>query len=191
MDNITAYPLSWPFGWKRTRYPDESRFGRKSFAEGRDDLLYEIEERLKGHSVVLSTNIELRLDGLPYGNRAQPDDKGVAVYFKLNKKDVALACDKWHRIEDNMRAIFKHIEALRGQDRWGVGTLDQAFQGYTAIPETTKPQHDYFKDVTHFGLKAHYRHLAKKMHPDKGGSQSEFSEMNRQYQERITELELG
>lgn len=184
MENITAYPLTWPFGWKRTRLPQVSRFKPKQFGMARDFLLKEI-DRAGGTEVVLSTNIELRYDGLPYANRRQPEDRGVAVYFKLDKKDVSLACDRWDKIEHNIYAIAMHIDALRAQDRWGVGTLEQAFRGYVAIPEKTGK--DYFENIQPYFRKRHYYRLAKLMHPDRGGNQAEFTELNRQYQELTKE----
>jgi hypothetical protein len=33
-------------------------------------------------------------------------------------------------VADNIAAIAAHIDAIRRQDRYGVGTLDQAFAGY-------------------------------------------------------------
>lgn len=177
MENVTAYPLAWPFGWKRTKFPHTSAFTRKGFGTSRDFLLDEI-ERLGAKNVILSTNIELRLDGIPYANKREPSEKGVAVYFFLNKKDVVLACDKWDKIEHNLWAIAKHIESIRGQGRWGVGTVEQAFQGYTALPENTSHK-DYFAGISDY--KSHFKTLAKEMHPDKGGDAKEFSEMNRQY----------
>src|SRR5690606_37528542 len=91
-------------------------------------------DRLRAKSVILSTNVELRLDGMPRSDRSPPADPGVALYLRLNGRDTVLACDKWDRVADNIVAIAKHIEALRGQDRWGVGTLEQAFAGYQALP---------------------------------------------------------
>ncbi len=86
------------------------------------------------HNIVISTNVERRLDGQPYSNRKPPEDPGAAVYFILKRKPCVLAVDKWNRVEDNLYAIAKHIEALRGQERWGVGSVEQAFAGYTALP---------------------------------------------------------
>jgi hypothetical protein len=45
-------------------------------------LINEI-RRLGGDNAILSTNIKLRVDGLPYSNQAQPNDTGAAVYFNL------------------------------------------------------------------------------------------------------------
>ena len=73
---------------------------------------------------MISTNLKLRLDGLPRSDQATPADPGVAVYFELDGKTIVLACDKWNRVADNIYAIAKHVDALRGQDRWGVGTVE-------------------------------------------------------------------
>ena len=109
---ITAYPLSWPTNrprtssWRRTR----SKFDT-TFAVARDELLREL-KRLGAKGVVLSTNIELRQDGLPYAGRRQPDDVGVAVYFTHKGRQVCFACDRWDKIEDNIRAVTKTVEAI-------------------------------------------------------------------------------
>ena len=38
----------------------------------------------------------------------------------------AIACDKWDSIRDNLHAVAKTIEALRGIDRWGTGEMVDA-----------------------------------------------------------------
>jgi hypothetical protein len=140
MNDPNSYPLSWPIGRPRTPAHKRKRsaFSRENahaltLEQARRQLEDEF-HRLGVRSYILSTNVELRRDGHPYSNRRAPDDVGVAVYFDLNKRPTVLACDKWDRIPDNIRAIVKHIDALRGQDRWGVGTIEQAFAGYAALP---------------------------------------------------------
>jgi hypothetical protein len=86
-------------------------------------------------NVIVSTNVELRRDGLPYSNRRRPDDPGAAVYFRLDGEPHVLACDRWLTPEENVHALCKHIGALRGQDRWGVGSMKQAFAGYKQLPQ--------------------------------------------------------
>lgn len=142
--------------------------------------------RLGASKVVLSTNVKIRIDGLPYSGQAQPADPGAAVYFERKGRPVTLACDKWNRVEDNVWAIAKHIEALRGQQRWGVGTLDQAFRGYTALPAVGESSaSDWWKilgvpvnsnpDQVRFA----YRVLVKKHHPDRGGDPEMFHRLQR------------
>lgn len=188
---ITAYPLAWPMAWKRT--PREkirrSRFGTYSNAghshnppsthRGTQALLNEL--RLLGaRDVVISTNLQLRNDGLPYSNQREPSDAGAAVYFVLNKKPRVLACDAWRTVGENLYAIAKHVEALRGQERWGVGTLDQAFTGYAALPAETG---QHWTSVLGLGLnatrddinaKAREIIAREKLHPDVGGDSAAF-----------------
>ncbi len=79
MTVVDVYPLCWPAGRPRTRYPKRSRFGA-NFVRARNCLMHEI-KLLGGQNVVLSTNIPLRRDGLPLASYRIPINKGVAVYF--------------------------------------------------------------------------------------------------------------
>ena len=93
-----AYPLQWLPGYPRAKRRARSRFGRAgagvSFAEARDGLIDEL--RLLGASdVVLSTNIELRLDGLPYANRRSVEDTGVSVFFTFKGDRRVICCDRY------------------------------------------------------------------------------------------------
>jgi len=143
-----AYPLNWPTGWPRAVPGGRklANFSRKvdtgrgysdtvevTVAVARERLQREL-DLLRAEYVTLSTNLELRLDGLPRSGAPAPVDPGVALYFRIDGKDTVLACDRWTRVADNIVAIAKHIEALRGMDRWGVGTAAQAFAGYQALP---------------------------------------------------------
>lgn len=146
--------------------------------EVRRELANEV-DRLGARNSILSTNVRLRLDGLPYSNQSQPDDRGAAVYFELKGKPVSLACDRWDRVEDNIWAIVKHIEALRGQDRWGVGNIEQAFRGYLALPERSSGSSWWEVlgvpvNASEDQVKEAYRWLARKHHPDAGGDTDTF-----------------
>lgn len=188
-----AYPLSWPRGRPRTSGSERRRaaFNVKrwngryeqtqsvSIADARERLQREL-ELLGAAAVILSTNVELRLDGQPRSDRRAPDDPGVALYFRLDGRDTVLACDRWDRVADNIAAIAKHIEALRGQDRWGVGTLEQAFAGYQALPapEQWWQVLGCAEDTPQETVERVFRELAKKFHPDRGGSESEMARIN-------------
>lgn len=131
------FPLSWPHGRPRTTHRRNASFrdyGKQVGIPTAFDRLQDELDRIGARDAILSTNMETRLDGRPRADRAAPADPGVACYFRLGTQDTVLACDKWDRVADNIVAIAKHIEALRGQDRWGVGTLAQAFAGYQALP---------------------------------------------------------
>jgi hypothetical protein len=184
MSEYAAYPLSWPLSWRRTKTPQRSRFGtyhnKPSVAKGRDAVIAEL-TRMGCPScyVVISSNIPLKRDGLPYSNQKEPSDPGVAVYFRVDGKPTVLACDKWNTAGDNLWAIAKHIEALRGQDRWGVGSLAQAFAGYAALNEKTEPTCWEILDIAPHSPEQQimdaYRRKARETHPDKGGTAEEFA----------------
>lgn len=183
-----AYPLQWPAGWPRARYRSTARFqqkksdgwmGQVTIATARERLQREL-DLLGAMYVTLSTNVELRLDGQPRSDRRDPVDTGAAVYFRLQGKDIVLACDKWDRVADNITAIAKHIEALRGMDRWGVGTASQAFAGYErlAAPEHWTATLGLSLDATREQINQAYRQRAQTAHPDKGGSTAAMAHLN-------------
>lgn len=130
-----AYPLQWPPERPRTP-PHRREFSRFDVTPGRarQELVWEC-ERMGGRYVVISTNVELRRDGLPYASAKAPEDPGVAVYFERKGETVCFSCDRYRQVWENMRAIGKTIEAMRGIDRWGAHeVLDQMFRGFVALP---------------------------------------------------------
>lgn len=182
-----AYPLSWPDGWPRTDLRKRSGFARElTLAKALDEVLSEINRLNQRYwnylddSVVISTNIRPTLHGRLQKNEPIKDP-GVAVYFTLRYwrvgkwlyMPVTLAGDRWDKVEDNLWAIGKHIYALRGQERWGVGRIEQAFRGYTAIPERTGGISWWeVLEVTINSsaeeIQSSYHRLAKIYHPDSG-----------------------
>lgn len=190
MTEQTSYPLSWPEGWPRTAsgqrrdspFKRGTQFGARyhSMDESRRELANEL-ERLGARKIVLSTNMRLRIDGLPYSNQAQPTDTGAAVYFEIKGKPTSLACDRWRRVEDNIWAIKCKIYNLRADERYGVGSIAQAFRGYMALPAVGESSaSDWWRtlgvpiNATADQVKAAYRLLASKHHPDRGGDAELF-----------------
>lgn len=145
------FPLSWPHGWARTKFRGDSRF-RVTLSESFDRLEREL-ERLRAVNPFLSSNLVLGVRGQPLANQAQPADTGVAVYFKLRSKgalhDRVLACDRYRKVEENIAAIAAHIDALRAIERHGVGTIEQAFAGYTALPPPSEDNRAPWRSVFH------------------------------------------
>jgi hypothetical protein len=181
-DHIEAYPLQWPVGRPRAKRRQNAQF-QMSLAKARDHLMNEI-RLLGGRNPILSSNLVLRLDGLPRGNQSQPWDPGVAVYFTYKGKQHCFACDDWNRVEDNVRAVGKTIEALRGIARWGTGDMmERAFQGFTALPSPTQWWHVFGYDttagLTYPDVRDRYRKLAMQRHPDReGGTADAMAELS-------------
>lgn len=192
--NETAYPLAWPAGWPRTRAGAHRRahFSRKTESGSQELSIAQALERLFGElrrlgaaHPVISTNVETRADGMPRSDRRAPGDPGVAVYFNLRGARRVLACDRWDRVADNIAAIAAHIDAIRAQERYGVGSLERAFAGYAKLPA---PEDINWRTLLGFGpndrvlleeAEAAWRRLAQAHHPDRGGSHEQMARLNR------------
>lgn len=196
---VEAFPLQWPNGRPRRPYPrrESSNFDT-SMAKARDALFYEL--RLLGAKhVVLSSNVPLRLDGKPYANFPAIKDPAVAAYFSHQDKSMCFACDRWTSVEDNIQAIRKTIEALRGIARWGTGDMLQAaFTGFTAlsppivagIPLSWWEVLALPRDAKREDVKAAFRRLASSAHPDKeGGSHERMAELNAAQEKALKECQ--
>lgn len=196
--NAQRFPLSWPSGWARTdrykrrRASFQSRGSALTMAGAIARLSGEL-ARMGASSEVLSTNVETRLDGLPRSGQPEPSDPGAAVYFKLKGKPRCLACDAWDRVADNVAAIAQHIDALRRIDRYGVGTLEQAFAGYQALPQHAASWFTVleFSDPPKVWevIEARYKSLARVHHPDAGGNTETMAKINAAYD--TARLEFG
>jgi hypothetical protein len=196
--SVSAFPLQWPVG--RPRKPAASRkratFNRKvsngSWHEARElsvaDALRRLQDeldRIGARYPVISTNLELRLDGFPRSGQRDPDDPGVALYFDLKGKPHCMPCDTYDRVADNIAAIAKHIEATRAIDRFGVATVSEMFAGFQALPApgTMRPWREVLgwpgANLPDEGtINILWRDLAKKAHPDAGGSHDLMAELN-------------
>lgn len=198
-----AYPLQWPDARPRTDlwHREHAKFD-VTFARARDNIVREVTLLAGGRwardpNIVISTNVALRRDGLPLANQRQPDDPGVAVYFTHKKRQMSFACDRWHKIEHNMQAIAKTIEALRGIARWGTGDmLEAAFTGFSALPppQQTGAGPRTWREVfgtgvaTRMQLAEVYRRLASAYHPDRGGDPAKMAELNAAREAALREL---
>lgn len=184
-----SYPLQWPVGYERTTRRESSMF-KQTFDKTQRFLREEI-RRLNATDLVVSTNLRTRTDGGIYASDMDKliDDPGVAIYFKYKGKEISICCDKYRKVWENIYAIAKGIEALRGMDRWGVSDfLDRAFTGFQALPPAAKdlPARDWWvvlkfhnppNEYSH--VRGHYRQLAQELHPDAvGGSVEKFQELN-------------
>jgi hypothetical protein len=182
-----AHPICWPLGRPRTPNRLEATF-KNTFSAARDGLLSEL-RLMRADNVVLSTNVELRRDGLPYAGRS-PADPAAAVYFTWRGDQYVFACDCWQKVEHNLQAIRKTIEAVRGIERWGTGEMvSAAFAGFKALPEQAGPSSGAtwwavlgFSSPTAVravDIDTAYKRLAKQYHPDQpGGSLELMQQLN-------------
>lgn len=181
---IDAHPLAWPTGRKRTRRSERSRFDRRlTTGRARDELIEEL-RRLGAAQVVISTNMPLRRDGGFYASAREPDDPGVAVYFHYKGRQKCFSCDKWDSLRDNIWAIRKTIESIRGIERWGSGEMvEAAFAGFDALPAPGETEDPYSilgvnPDDTFKQIRKKYLARMKISHPDNGGMAGDAAKLS-------------
>lgn len=215
--SISAFPLQWPMGWKRTEAHRrlQARFGRArrsdgvTWTAGRSLTVNEAVQRVRQElqrmavdlqDVVISTNLELRLDGLPRSGQRAPADPGAAVYWRdnFNSAPRVMAIDQYTTVEANLAAIAATLNAMRAIERHGgAAILERAFTGFTALPAPGQgAKRDWWDvlqvdraTVSREGVKQAYRRLASQFHPDKpGGSHEAMSELNAAQEAALQEI---
>jgi hypothetical protein len=188
--SVEAYPLNWPPNRPRQHGRETAQF-RVPLSRSVTDVQREV-SMLGGTELIISTNMPLRKDGLPF-SKYTLYDTGAAVYFTYKKKPVCFACDRWSDLAANMRAIVKTIEALRGIDRWGTGDMvSQAFTGFTALPAIEQWWQilGVKSDATFAQIEAAYRKLASVAHPDHpNGDEQWMSRINRARDQAMEQFE--
>jgi len=196
-----AYPVDWPTAKPRTpaALRKDALWRHQGSPVSFDVAVGRLREQVRAVTpnrkpwrmleLTLSTNYELRADGRPRRNAGAPADPAVAFFFELDGKPHVLACDRWSTIPDNIAAIAAHIDALRGQERWGVADLAQAFAGHAALP----PPDPWWKvlgvarDAPIEAITRAWRGLAREHHPDAGGSRAEWDRLNAAYEQAQAE----
>lgn len=208
-ETIPAFPLQWPAGWKRTPLSSRTRarFGKASsgyggytsrgeltVAQATDRVLGELRRMgVRDYNLVISSNLQLRLDGLPRSGQREPEDPGVAVYWRDSTQDGhpmrCMAVDRYDRVADNLAAIAATLDAMRAIERHGgAEVLNRAFTGFTALPGAGDSEH--WSDVLGIPATASrdeidsaYRRLRSQHHPDRGGDADQFHRITKAYEE--------
>lgn len=190
-----GYPLDWPKGRPRSAERKASLFregGRPLTLTGAKRRLLEqlsamtrSGQKWRTTDIMLTCNIRYTASGARDQklSRRDPEDPGVSLYFDLDGKPHVLACDRWDTVQDNIAAIAAHIDALRGQERWGVADLQQAFAGHVALPRPM-PWWEVLglaDDATLEQIHAAYRLAAKSAHPNAGGDRAAWDRLSTAY----------
>jgi hypothetical protein len=205
VSEITASPLCWPPGWRRCKSRTSAKFGKSvsvkntysdgyhtskrelSIEDGTRRILGELGRMgIASHKIIISSDLKLRNDGLPYATQATAHlDPGVAVYWKDAKgQRRCMAIDRYDRVADNLAAIAATIEAMRAIERHGgAEILDRAFTGFAALPAPADQQrpHEILgvdERATKAEIEYAYKRLAMQAHPDRGGSSETMSRIN-------------
>jgi hypothetical protein len=207
-----AYPLAWPDGWKRTPSHERksAQFGKTETRYRNDNTAYTDKRQLSisdgaaralgeldrmgvpNDDVVISTNARPRLDGLPRSDE-NPKDPGAAVYWRDGLFPRVIAIDRYDRLADNLGAIAATLEAMRAIERHGgAKILERAFTGFTALPAPDQVTGRGWREVLGIeeGVEAtqelitqRYRLLRSANHPERGGSNDAFHEVQKAYEQ--------
>jgi hypothetical protein len=128
---IIEYPLRWPEGWPRSNSHEWG--GRFRQGSGLDKTMLTLDK----------AQAKLRAELLRLGARdavlsiatARERDVGVALYFTMNGRQMAMASDRFDTRAANTRSIGLAIEAMRQLERHGGGAMvERAFAGFAALP---------------------------------------------------------
>lgn len=198
--NPSAYPLAWPTGKPRT--PPHQRKNGKFTSGGRaltnavaaDRVEAEL-ERLGAMYALISSNVEVTLSGRPRSGQRAPDDPGVCVYFQLDRKPYAMACDRYQTVADNLAAIAAHIDATRAIARHGVASAAETLQAFQALPSPTAPTAATCwqtlgvpTGASADQIRSAYRAKVAEAHPDTGGSNAAMAALNAARDEALRRL---
>lgn len=185
-----AYPLHWPEGWPRTKSPQTSRFDttlNKAMNNVEDELQrFANDTGKRVENLVISSNFTL--------SDRRPRDSGVALYFSWDGISTCIAVDRYHKLEDNLQAIFRVIEAERTKMRHGgLNLVRAAFRGYAALPpppQSSEPWHytlGCLPDADEATIQRAYRQRAKECHPDHGGDAAHMAAINKARDEGLAQ----
>ena len=207
---IPAYPLQWPPGWKRTErawrttarfvkkqhagyYPSGRSYTRNaelSIADGVSRVRAELRRMgVLDDDLVISSDLQLRLDGFPKSSQREPDDPGVAVYWIDAGESRCMAIDRYDRIADNLAAVAATLDAMRAIERHGgAEILNRAFTGFTALPSSAESWWGILgvePNARRIEIDSAYRRRRSETHPDKGGDAALFDQVQRAYEQAI------
>lgn len=211
---ITASPLCWPAGKPRTQTADrkQGRFGKRNssdfglkeltVAEGRDRVLSALDRftrpgqayRVPPDTIIISSDLALRNDGLPRSGQREPSDPGVAVYFELDSQQQCVPCDVYTRIADNLAVVADCIESLRTLERHDAGLMRAAFTGFAQLASPEAMAMPHWRSVLGTDsidlaeVRQAYRRASRSAHPDRGGSTEAFHRVQQAWEQAQQEL---
>lgn len=204
--SMAAYPLAWPVGWKRTppgertnaqfskrvtNYRDGNAWSTKAnltVSDSTDRILDSLSKMgVDRQDVIISTNVNLRLDGRPRSGEKEPNDSGAAVYWRRMPAEPTrcMAVDRYTTVADNLAALAATLEAMRAIERHGgAEILDRTFSGFKQLNAENEGMSwwstlELDANATVKEIDAAYKKLARFAHPDMpGGSEAAMGALN-------------
>ncbi len=179
---------TWP-GKKTQSYNRRRSPFRAAYAKTLDLLEYEL-AKLNAKDILIQAYLDradIRNDGWPRSS-ARPKEPGIIVTFQSNGSSaMSFPCDRFDGWEDNLRAVALTLESLRAADRYGVTGNREQYRGFAALPPKSDGRGaavSFIARVTGWpesqvksDPQGAYRIAARACHPDTGGSNGTFHEL--------------
>ena len=177
----------WPGKQTPTYMRKRSPF-RAAYAKTLDLLESEL-AKLQAKDILIQAYLDradIRNDGWPRSS-ARPKQPGIIVTFQSRGSSMSFPCDRFDGWEDNLRAVALTLESLRAADRYGVTGNREQYRGFAALPpksDTRGAALSFMARVTGWpesqvksDPQGAYRLAARACHPDTGGSNGQFHEL--------------
>ena len=185
--NYAFHPIgSWP-------HPDtDPRRGWNTFRSGWGDTLNLLERELthlEAFRIVLQADFreaDIRLDGMPRADACQPVHPGIILSFESRVGPQRYASDAHLFWQHNVRGVALGLEALRAVDRYGITRSGEQYAGWKQLTAgsgltTREAAMALLTDLVGggggFDLALAYKRALKKAHPDGGGTQELFAQV--------------
>jgi hypothetical protein len=185
--------LDWPTGFDRTdelnREPN--RRIKVSLAQAFDEVEQELSRLgVDEDSYRYDFDAQQRkTDQRPY-SRANPDDPGFVLRWKMDAANYAVACDAYTRLRDNVRAVGLYLREKRKMEQRPVETGESEFANARLPPagedqavvaaEAATPAHQILgvdPDASDDEVREAARERLFEAHPDHGGSTTDVEKV--------------
>src|SRR5437762_6375592 len=110
------------------------------------------------------------------------EERTVILRYTKNNKEVVLRMGKQSRAVDNLRVLYLAVEAMRMNEKRGIGEIIESAYVQLAGPEKEKNPYEILgirEDAPLEVAEAVYKAKAMKVHPDSGGSMEQMEILNK------------
>lgn len=121
------------------------------------------------------------------GHDQSKDDRTVMLKYKKDGREITLVMGDQDRAVDNLRVLYLAINSIRLNEKRGINKIVESAYLQLSAPDQKRNPYEVLGITADADLdvaEAVYRTKIKSAHPDKGGSDKRFKEL----QEAIEEL---
>jgi hypothetical protein len=183
--------IDWPAEFERTDPSDREPYSG-GFRVTRSTAFGNVLDELRTWDGVTDVQLDSgaehqkRNPNKPYAN-ASYDDPGVVVRFTKDGKEMAAACDRWDNPRDNAQDLYHYLHETRMQEQRGTVTAQSEYEKLRlpsgdedAVAAGSPPAYATLgvdPDATQAQIQAAFREKLKQRHPDHGGTEEQFAEL--------------